>query len=1287
MLPRLLVISSFGTMSLLDPEIYTIAWIAPLEIEARAALLMLDKRHHGRFPLSPGDDYVFQAGEICNHNVVIATLPSGQEYGTGTAAAIASQVKKFFPRLWFGLLVGVAAGLPNLRRNPPLDIRLGDVLVGLPEGETAGLVAYDLGKERGDNEFQPLRSGHVLAQTETVVRSAIGSIKLNAPDDAEIFLPYYNDFKDKRHSNGSFADPGQETDMYYDIDDEGNERRVLRELRPASKRTRVWYGPIGSGEKLIRNPRRRNELRDRYNIIGLEMEAAGTMNRIPVGVIRGVCDYGDERKNKHWQPYASAMAAAYAKAVLAQIPPKVVVRLERQITDDGRQNRNLLLLTAKTCKANTPVCKDASNMLPNRSKRPLDDTFSTGNRMSKSPRRDDSNGNSSQTPPIQLGHLNDDRNQTLLKSLSFDQIDSRYDTIKRAYRKTCQWLSKTPEYLDWLDPNKLHDHHGFLWIKGKPGAGKSTLMKFVLNAAEKSKQSNCISFFFNARGESLERSTNGLYRSLLFQLLERIPRLQSVFDTLNQRALCEDAEWPIESLKSLFEQAIQDLNQSPLTCFIDALDECDDAQIQDMVSFFEELGEMAVSNDISFRVCLSSRHYPHITIAKGLNLDIGQQHGHGQDIIKYVNGNLKIANPEVAQQIRDRLIEKTSGIFIWLVLVIGILQQAHDDGHTHTLLQRLDDIPENLNELFHDILTRDNRHKAEVLLCIQWVLFARQPLTKEQLYSAIRVGIDPEATSISTLDNIGDADVGRFILSSSKGLVEVNRSKKNPKVQFIHESVREFFFKEDFTRIWPQLQGNFSGESHESLKQCCLDYMRMGASYITFGDRISEDIFRATTLGKIPFLEYAFRNILYHAEEAAASNIDQATFLENFDLAPWVRCELVFEKYTIRRHSPDTSTLYILAEYNAASLIGYHKDKLCGFQQQECTRYGAPILAAIATNSHEAVYALLKAQADTEPLSSSLHSLCEQYHQNDQKKSFTVGGFKFAKNGTLLDNLFNTGEDLVMAFLLATPTTLNTNIARQKIQILCDAAANGRETLVRCLLDEAVNSEYWPQWGRTALRRAVEGNHTHIVQLLLERNASAEPERFDLRLAVLHFAIQKGYEDIVRMLLRYDTNVNSRSADGSTPLHDAARRGYTTMVQLLLDKGAEIEAATKSGETPLIAAARNFQAGAVRVLIDNGANIEAANCLQRTPLTAAVHGLPRFYVDGEIPYRLFYTIQLLIDEGANVNAADCDGFSPLTMVADLPSDDPVKALIHTKSLKTKTSDANVKRLDVIELDT
>jgi nucleoside phosphorylase len=309
-------------MNELNPNIYTVAWIAPLEIEAQAALHMLDHEHSGRFGLGKGNDYIFRAGDLGGHNTIIATLPAGQEYGTGSAAALASQVKMFFPNLWFGLLVGVAAGLPSLSRHPLRDIRLGDVLVGLPEGSSAGLIAYDLGKDLGAGGFQLLRDGHVLASTETVVRSAIQNIKLMAPRDVDTFRPYFEGIRRKKHSTGDFDDPGQDQDRLYRTDHKGVRRIVKRRRRPDSARTRVWYGPIGSGEKLMKNAQKRDELRDKYGIIGLEMEAAGTMNRIPVGVIRGVCDYGDEHKNKRWQSYAAAMAAAYAKAVLYEIRPR-----------------------------------------------------------------------------------------------------------------------------------------------------------------------------------------------------------------------------------------------------------------------------------------------------------------------------------------------------------------------------------------------------------------------------------------------------------------------------------------------------------------------------------------------------------------------------------------------------------------------------------------------------------------------------------------------------------------------------------------------------------------------------------------------------------------------------------------------------------------------------------------------------------------------------------------------------------------------------------------------------
>lgn len=100
-------------------SLYTVAWIAPRGIEARAALHTLDNCHKGQFPWSHGYNYLFHAGDINRHNVIIATLPAGGSCGIGSAAALASQIKTFFPNIRFGLLVGIAWPSQSFPWYPP----------------------------------------------------------------------------------------------------------------------------------------------------------------------------------------------------------------------------------------------------------------------------------------------------------------------------------------------------------------------------------------------------------------------------------------------------------------------------------------------------------------------------------------------------------------------------------------------------------------------------------------------------------------------------------------------------------------------------------------------------------------------------------------------------------------------------------------------------------------------------------------------------------------------------------------------------------------------------------------------------------------------------------------------------------------------------------------------------------------------------------------------------------------------------------------------------------------
>ena len=503
--------------------------------------------------------------------------------------------------------------------------------------------------------------------------------------------------------------------------------------------------------------------------------------------------------------------------------------------------------------------------------------------------------------------LDSDQRQILLDSLRFDQIDARQMTIRNAHARTCKWLLTKPEYIDWLDTTKLGEHHGLLWIKGKPGTGKSTLMKFSLSNARKTmKDRTVISFFFNARGTTMEKSTIGTYQSLLLQLLERLPALQCVFDLLGLSSLSirPDHQWGIESLKSLLEQAIQSLGQSSVICFIDALDECEEEQVRDMIQFFERVGELAALAGIRFQICFSSRHYPHITIKKGLSLVLEGQEGHSQDITNYLESELEIGKSKIAQQIRRELQEKASGVFMWVVLVVGILNKEHDRGRIHALRRRLQEIPGDLHTLFRNILTRDSHNRDELALCIQWVLFAKQPLSPEQLYFAVLSGIEPEAVSKWDPDEVTKETIELFILGSSKGLAEITKSR-NQTVQFIHESVRDFLLKDNgLGDIWPNLRSNLRGQSHERLKHCCLTYMSMDI-FTPLGIREELPKAQSQQAAKLrqlandmfPFLEYAVQNVLYHADLAEESDVAQGDFISGFPLPSWIKLANLFERH------------------------------------------------------------------------------------------------------------------------------------------------------------------------------------------------------------------------------------------------------------------------------------------------------------------------------------------------------------------------------------------------------
>jgi nucleoside phosphorylase len=317
----------------LDRDDYTVGWICALPVELKAARAMLDEQH--QLPAQhDGDNNSYTAGRIGVHNVVIAVLPAGR-IGTNPAATIGSEMSFSYRNLRFTLMVGIGGGVPCDKN----DIRLGDVVVSVPAGQYPGVVQYDMGKALANDVFEPTG---FLNSPPPIVLTTVNTLRSLERERLSKYLSVF----DVRSPHSRHPYPGSEEDQLYkaqyshrypsDETCESCDRynlvpRPIRDTQPF-----YHYGTIASGNMVIKDGLKRDKLQKEHGILCFEMEAAGLMNTFQCLVIRGICDYSDSHKNKRWQPYAAATAAAYAKVLLEHIPPSRPMRDPGMSAEQGK---------------------------------------------------------------------------------------------------------------------------------------------------------------------------------------------------------------------------------------------------------------------------------------------------------------------------------------------------------------------------------------------------------------------------------------------------------------------------------------------------------------------------------------------------------------------------------------------------------------------------------------------------------------------------------------------------------------------------------------------------------------------------------------------------------------------------------------------------------------------------------------------------------------------------------------------------------------------------------------
>ncbi|KAF3903615.1 hypothetical protein AA313_de0204601 [Arthrobotrys entomopaga] len=513
-----------------------------------------------------------------------------------------------------------------------------------------------------------------------------------------------------------------------------------------------------------------------------------------------------------------------------------------------------------------------------------------------------------------------------LRSLSYPHMDSRFHNIAEAHGSTCSWIFETEQFQKWKRREDKETYNGVLWIKGKPGVGKSTLMKHILLHS---------AYFFNARGSTLEKSIIGMLRSFLYELLDQDSWILEAFLPLyeSKTKKYEHPEWYQGELKSVLLEMIHHSSR-PMIILADALDECQESDVRYVVEFLEALSSAAIASGISLNICLSSRHYPTISMNKNLELVVESRPEHDRDIVVYINDKLRLRDPSIETELR----RKAKGIFMWVVLVIQILNRSFDEGRITAMKKRLDEVPSDLDEVFQLLLERDGSSIAPTVLMLQWVLFnvRDSPLSARELYFAVLAGTEPENLRGWVDSNMDDKLVERFITNCSRGLVEV----VDDRAQFIHETVTDFLVRnKKFQRIDGSAEQNFVGTCHQKIVRCCFSYISMhaldfvmesdvGHTFSEFRSHVNIALWAwgINMWDAYPLLHYAIFYVFEHMELAHLSGCSQTSLLrqlQNPQNQVFQRLKLLMRlsrNNRLRRHTSE-DLLCILCIDNRLTLL------------------------------------------------------------------------------------------------------------------------------------------------------------------------------------------------------------------------------------------------------------------------------------------------------------------------------------------------------------------------------
>ncbi|KAJ3572627.1 hypothetical protein NPX13_g4985 [Xylaria arbuscula] len=408
----------------------------------------------------------------------------------------------------------------------------------------------------------------------------------------------------------------------------------------------------------------------------------------------------------------------------------------------------------------------------------------------------------------------------LLKSLYFPELRRRWRQIPEAETQTNEWIydPQKTSFLSWLESQ--NDDDGLFYITGKAGSGKSTLMKFIAENERTTKSLRkwartsklCTAeFYFWNQGTEMQKSSHGLFQSLLYQILRSTPDL--IIPACKDRLSHE--VWEMRELHEAYQTIAQQTKSNARFCFfIDGLDEYEGEE-KEVVQLLQTLSTIP-----HVKICASSRpgrQYESFLRRGSRTLDIASFTQ--EDMRKYVDKHLqsstqwqKLAKTERAcQDIIYNISTRASGVWLWVFLVTrDIIKEVDKSEGVATLRKIVDEFPPDLYHYFKRIIERIPRlHREEMAQIFLITLETRSPLPIYAFALLAKEAEDEDYAIRAPMKPVRREDIvseyptmKKRLLNRCGDLLVVHEQPhevlwKSFPVEFLHRTVHEFLREYD----------------------------------------------------------------------------------------------------------------------------------------------------------------------------------------------------------------------------------------------------------------------------------------------------------------------------------------------------------------------------------------------------------------------------------------------------------------------------------------------------------